>query len=315
VSTPSSDFSTRLSQIAQLDSLNGFYTLAQDLFKYFLSSPRQLNARKTPAQGYQYELWTLNGKALRPINTELFWSTEVEFRDGFQDLQSTLERLSTTSDRASVLSDNFVTNNGIERTIYTIQQCLAFGSDLFMPANQARKLVGISFEQVVALVLQRLGLYCSPVILDVPLGIGNMKYSSSQDLLISREPVTRTRGRTTIDPDDVLCSIKTSSKDRGVKTFVEKRFIERASGSEGSHVKYISIVFNDVQRSERRSGSAISATFVPYLFLACWLFLSRFDGVYYVDLPFNVESQQTPWNDKMFRLSRLLTTDLWTLLR
>jgi hypothetical protein len=314
VSGSPSGFSTRLSQIAQLDSLDAFYTLAHDIFTYFLSSSRQLTAEKTPAQGYRYELWRLNSKSLRPINTELFWSTEGEFKDGFQSLQSTLETLRTTTGRASIMNDSFVRDNGIERAVYTIQQCLALGLDLFMPANQSRKLVGISFERVVALVLQRLGVYCSPITLDVPLGIGDMKYSCSQDLLISRDPVTRSSGRTTVDPDEVLCSIKTSSKDRGVKTFVEKRFIERASESEESHVKYISIVFNDIQRTERPSGAGISATFVPYLFLACWLFLGRLDGVYYVDLPFNIESHEAPWSDKIFPLSRLLTTDMWRLL-
>jgi len=77
----------------------------------------------------------------------------------------------------------------------------------------------------------------------------------------------------------VVVSVKTSSKDRMGKIFIDKLLMERFVQHP---VKVIGIFLNDVQR---KADTGISYTFVSGLFMVYSEFLVRLDGAYWVDRP------------------------------
>ncbi len=83
-------------------------------------------------------------KQIRPFNNSLFIREANDFANIFNDFMDVLEKLK--KDEKQFNPKDFVIT---DRVIYTIQQALGIGLDLFVESNSARKHVGNRFEELI----------------------------------------------------------------------------------------------------------------------------------------------------------------------
>ena len=109
---------------------------------------------------------------------------------------------------------------------------------------------------------------------------------------------------------ETILTLKTSSKDRMGKIFLDKMLLEKFAGHE---VKIIGIFLNDVQRSTKADGSStVSYTLVSGLFMVYTKFLTRLDGVYFIDPPPSAKKQ--PLREHISEFSKFIIDDIWRLM-
>lgn len=193
----------------------------------------------------------------------------------------------------------------VNRTIYTIQQCIGAALDA-LPAGQsntARKINGDLFERFIRLILVSVGIDCTTGVVKVPIEIdGQVEFymSYQHDLIIKSGEFLR-----------VIGSVKTSSKDRLDKIFVDKFLLARLTGKEVPHV---AIFLNDVQRKGKTPQQyGVNATFLPGHFKGYTLKLNPLDGVYYFDIRPNMLTEKI-LKDHIRTFDHFLFGDLWELL-
>lgn len=250
-------------------------------------------------QFYQYKQ-DGNFNISRPINTQLMYEKGA-FESASHSFMQILDQL-RDGQRPSDASRQVVI-----RAIYTMQQAIGAALDA-LPAgksNQARKVNGDLFERLVRLLISYLGVDCVSGAMQVPVKDehGNVLFDMSyqHDLLISKERELK-----------VIGSVKTSSKDRIDKIFMDKFLYNKLTDTALPHV---AVFLNDVQRKKtsQHNRYGVNATFLPGHFKAYTIKLNPLDGVYYCDIRPNMVE------DKM--LSRYIQTidhfffdDLWQLL-
>ena len=289
------------------ERLEEFAELAAPIIDYILGNLSKRIPSKTIAASH-YHLLRIKANdsmRIRPINTRLFIEDSQELRSQSQTCFKLLDELArnrgNTAQRATRF-ESFIRDNGIDKVFYTIQQGIGCGLDIFVPENQARKLAGIYFEMLMKAVFERLGMHYKSLQLSIPLESQTFRYKCDIDCVINRvREVSSTS--TYIDTQDTIVSIKTSSKDRMPKIFIDKLLLERFVGHK---IKLVAIFHNDIQR---QAEEKVSVTFVANLFLIYTKFLSELDGVYFVDPPIHVEKE--PWKDKVLPFSRLVLEDIW----
>jgi hypothetical protein len=233
----------------------------------------------------------------RPINSNLMLGLE-EFEDRRKNFALLLknikdEGLDTEQNRS--LLNNF---------IYTTQQCIGAVLDA-LPANKsntARKINGDLFERLIRLTISEVGVDVKEGVIDVPIKIDGevafyMKYQ--HDLIIEVDSSPKAIG-----------SVKTSSKDRLDKIFIDKFLYNRLTGTDTPH---FGIFLNDVQRKGREGKYGISATFLPGHFKGYTVRLNPLDGVYYCDIRPNMLSEDI-LKDHIKTFDHFLFSDVWKLL-
>lgn len=229
----------------------------------------------------------------RPYNETLFISDPTEFSSLFRDFRVALERRSR-----QVPIDIGNAAHAVDRCTYTIQQSLGIGLDLLGNPNAARKHVGNRFEELIRLIVQSMGFRNKKLVLKIPYEGGT--YSCETDLVFGAADIVRSTS-TSVHPDEVVVSLKTTSKDRMSKIFNDKMLMERFVGHP---VKMVGIFLNDVQRKERNS---IAYTFVAGLFMVYSQFMTSLDGVYFVDPPPQIVD--SPYNRYLSRFSEFVLKD------
>ena len=104
-------------------------------------------------------------------------------------------------------------------------------------------------------------------------------------------------------------SVKTSSKDRIDKIFVDKFLYNRITGTDTPH---FAIFLNDVQRkgvkTENRYG--VSATFLPGHFKGYTVKLNPLDGMFYCDIRPNMRTDPL-LSQHIATIDRLFSSALW----
>ena len=186
---------------------------------------------------------------------------------------------------------------------YTIQQCIGAALDA-LPAGQsntARKVNGDLFERLIRLLIQRLGVDCTSGTINVPVimdGVEEFRMSYQHDLIIKSGEAVKAIG-----------SVKTSSKDRIDKIFVDKFLYERLTGESVPHV---AIFLNDVQRKAARLPNryGINATFLPGHFKGYTVKLNPLDGVYYCDIRPNMKTDSL-LKQHIRTIDHFFCDDLW----
>jgi hypothetical protein len=239
-------------------------------------------------------------KYVRPINTKLFLSKSEDFEECFAELKQIFEKIKDN------IEINQFEKDCIDKTLYTIQQSIGAGLDLLVAQNSARKHVGNRFEELIKTVFTEIGVVNKKLVLQIPYETdeGSKVYKCENDLILSpHEKVQSTAN--SLDENEVVVSVKTTSKDRLGKMFIDKilleKFVEHPQ-------KVIGIFLNDVQRKETNN---ISFTLVAGLFMVYTKFLTQLDGIYYLDPPPNVSKK--PYSNHMKRFSELITNDCKTL--
>jgi hypothetical protein len=251
---------------------------------------------------YQFFQYSKEGSfnITRPLNSFLMYDAE-NFESAARQFTATLGQLRDGEQPTNELREN------LNRTIYTLQQSIGAALD-GLPAgksNQARKVNGDLFERLIRLLIVSLDVECVSGTMQVPVkdnsGVELFKASYQHDLLVSKNNELK-----------IIGSVKTSSKDRIDKVFMDKFLYGRLTDTALPH---IAIFLNDVQRkkAKRENEYGVSATFLPGHFKAYTVKLNPLDGVYYCDIrPNMVEDSLLSKHIKT--IDHFFYSDLWTLL-
>lgn len=308
------DLQASLQDSAAFKTLADYYTLAAAFLQYLDTDhpTRIVSPDKNDYIFYQYN-HVYRNRITRPLNTTLFFESTDTLKPAFERFGAFLGDLrkfqEATRNREPV--QRYLHTNEINQVIYTLQQCAGSISDSFQDANQARKRVGQLFEGLIKLVLQEIGLECESRNLRIPIP-GHPGYTMTYelDLVFSRDKALITAEDQYIHPTEVVGSVKTTSKDRIDKVFLDKYMLTRLLGRD---VPMVAIFLHDVQRARRgHSIFGINSTFKTNHFLGYTATLNRLDGVYYVD-PRPIMLEDTRLSEEIQDFQQFLVRDLWTL--
>lgn len=235
----------------------------------------------------------------RPVNSSLMYSAD----EASVALKRFVPLLASIREAGK---DKAANREVLNRTIYTLQQCIGIALD-GLPAgksNTARKINGDLFERLIQLTLVRAKVPCTTGVIKVPITVdGEVAFEMNyqHDLVIKQGELVKAIG-----------SVKTSSKDRLDKVFMDKFLFDRLTSAQVPHV---AIFLNDVQRkntaNEREYG--VSATFLPGHFKAYTVKLNPLDGVYYFDIRPNMRTEPI-LKDHIRTFDHFLFTDVWRFL-
>lgn len=251
-------------------------------------------------------------KITRPLNSNLYMESAKTFKTAFNRFGAFLEDL--RRHEASIVDykpvQAYLASNELNELIYTVQQTVGNIADSFRNPNQARKRVGQLFEGLIKLTLQQIGFECESRKITVPLP-SHPDYTMSYDLdlVFSRgKVVIASETERLIHPDEIVGSVKTTSKDRIDKIFLDKFMLSRFLGRD---IPVIAIFLHDVQRAKRRDSIfGIAPTFKRNHFLGYTLALNRLDGVYYVDPRPDMVTDEA-LRAEIDSFQRFLVHDLW----
>lgn len=251
---------------------------------------------------YQFFQYRAEGgfNITRPLNSRLMYDAE-SFSYAAPQFRATLAQLRDGQQPSNDLRENLI------RTIYTLQQAIGAALD-GLPAgksNQARKVNGDLFERLIRLLIISLNVDCVAGTMQVPVkdadGVELFRSSYQHDLLLSKQGELK-----------IIGSVKTSSKDRIDKVFMDKFLYNRLTDTALPH---IAIFLNDVQRkkTKRENEYGVSATFLPGHFKAYTIKLNPLDGVYYCDIRPNMQDDAL-LSQHIKTIDHFFYSDLWTLL-
>lgn len=282
------------------NSLSEFVVLTKSILNYL---PAVLTNQKDKGD-YRIYLNEQAGvrKFIRPINLNFFIHDSNDFEEKYQAFLTMLLRIKNGernfSDKELLI---------IDQTIYTIQQSIGAGLDLLVNPNSARKHVGNRFEELIKCVFTEIGVSNKKTVLQIPYETdeGPKIYKCENDLILSPFDKVQSTSKS-LDKKEIVVSVKTTSKDRMGKMFIDKILLERFVKHDQ---KVIGIFLNDVQRKEEDN---ISFTLVSGLFMVYSKFLTELEGIYYLDPPPNAKKE--PYNKYMKSFSNLIAQDVWRLL-
>ncbi len=230
----------------------------------------------------------------RPINSNLMYSLE-EFEKNSKIFFSIINNLKDKG------VDNLQNRKILNRIVYSAQQSIGATLDA-LPANKsnvARKINGDLFERFIRLLIVEIGINVRSGTISVPVEInGETAFSMNyqHDLIIE------------VDSDiKAIGSVKTSSKDRIDKVFIDKFLYNKLTGSETPH---FAIFLNDVQRKGKEGKFGINATFLSGHFKGYTIKLNPLDGVYYCDIRPNMTSDNI-LKDHIKTFDHFVFSDVW----
>ena len=250
---------------------------------------------------YQFYQYKEDGhfNITRPLNSDLMYTAEAysKVADDFLDV---LEHVK------DIPEEDTEHRSVIVRTIYTIQQCIGAALDA-LPAgqsNRARKVNGDLFERLMQLLVRQVGVTCETGTVQVPVEVNGeeqIRMSYQHDLLIYDRDELR-----------VIGSVKTSSKDRLDKIFMDKFLYNKLTDTLLPHV---AIFLNDVQRkkTKRENRYGINTTFLPGHFKGYTIKLNPLDGVYYCDIRPNMRTDPI-LKAHIQTIDHFFCSDLWALI-
>ena len=275
-------------------TIEDYLAFAKRFLEYISDTARfqaQIVSRNEPNYHFiQYKI-AGNYNVTRPLNSRLLQSY-AEFE---RDLKKFKELLLVAREHTPTDPERALIN----KTISTTQQAIGAALDA-LPAgesNTARKLNGDLFERLIRLIIIRLGVSCTAGTVQLPIVVeGELPFTMSyqHDLIIKSGVMIKAIG-----------SVKTSSKDR-----IDKIFIDKLSGKDIPHV---AIFLNDVQRKGVLPKFGISATFLPGHFKGYTVKLNPLDGVYYCDIRPNMLTEEI-LRDHIRTFDHFIFEDLWELL-
>jgi len=285
---------------SQFKDLKGYINFCTDYLKY-VSDNLQAVIVSQNENHYCFYQYDKSGdfQISRPINSKLMYNTN-DFEKTAVEYQKILKGLkgSKTNDK----SIREIINN----STYTIQQSIGAALDA-LPAgksNTARKLNGDLFENFIRLIIKEIGIECRTGVIQIPVMVNGEKQfdmSYQHDLIVDKENEIKLIG-----------SIKTSSKDRIDKIFIDKFLYNKLTEKQTPH---IAIFLNDVQRknTKKENEYGINATFLPGHFKGYTVKLNPLDGVYYCDIRPNMITEAI-LKDHIKTFDNLIVEDIWNLI-
>ncbi len=193
----------------------------------------------------------------------------------------------------------------IIQAIYTMQQSISAALDALPggTSNTARKINGDLFERLIQLLVRSVGVDCKTGTVQVPVEVaGEIQFfmNYQHDLLLLENDELKAIG-----------SVKTSSKDRIDKVFLDKFLYSKLTSTTLPH---IAIFLNDVQRKNTKQENqyGVSTTFLPGHFKGFTVKLNPLDGVYYCDIRPNMRTEPI-LKDHIRTIDDFFCIDLWRL--
>jgi hypothetical protein len=284
-----------------------FLTFIQQEQPTRIVSPSQLNYAF-----YQYGS-DFGHKITRPLNTDLLIVSVTEFEGAFERFMAFLGDLrvyqEATCDRTG--RRQYIESRAVDQMVYTLQQAIGCISDAFEDTNQSRKRAGQLFETLIKLILLEIGVECEPRTVNIPIpDHPGYEMSYELDLVFSRNKAILASETRFIHPAEVVGSVKTTSKDRLDKVFLDKYLLTKLLGRD---IPVVAIFLHDVQRARRgNSIFGVNTTFKSNHFLGYTVALNRLDGVYYVD-PRPEMLTNPRLSEQIYDFQRFLIRDLWVL--
>ncbi len=312
--TTLADLQVSLKDTSAFGELEHYFTLCHTFLTFIAESQptRIVSPNQHNYIFYQYSQ-EYGHKITRPLNTNLFIEWADEFKLAFERFITFLADLKGFQEK--VINQKgalyYLESNEINRVIYTIQQSVGSIGDAFDNPNQSRKRIGQLFENLVKLVIREVGLECETRTITVPIpGYSGYQMSYDLDPVFSRNKAIVASETNLIHPTEVIGSVKTTSKDRIDKIFLDKFLLTRLLGRE---VRVIAIFLHDVQRARQgQSIFGINSTFKTNHFLGYTVALNRLDGVYYID-PRPEMLTDLGLREQIGDFQMFLLRDLWTL--
>lgn len=230
----------------------------------------------------------------RPINSNLMY--------GLEDFEKNSKIFLTILNNLKGRGVDSVQNRKIlNNIIYSAQQSIGAALDA-LPANEsnvARKINGDLFERFIRLLIVEIGINVRSGTIAVPVKINGetaFKMNYQHDLIIETDLEIKAIG-----------SVKTSSKDRIDKVFIDKFLYNKLTDSETPH---FAIFLNDVQRKGKEGKFGINATFLSGHFKGYTIKLNPLDGVYYCDIRPNMISENI-LKDHIKTFDHFVFSDVW----
>ena len=231
----------------------------------------------------------------RPINSDVFLKAK-EFsaaRKIFEYSLSNIKELKYHTDERKI----------INQIIYTCQQCIGCTLDALNNSNKAKKKNGSYFEILIRNTVKACGVNIDDkdeVVL-LPDSKETMKFEHDIILLNSE------------NEEKAIGQLKTSSKDRIDKIFLDKYMYNKIKGVD---IPHFAIFLNDVQRKENKNKAlyGINSTFLPRHFKAYTVALNPLDGVYYLDLRPAI-TQDSFLNERIKTFDNFLVEDMWKFIK
>lgn len=249
----------------------------------------------------------------RPLNKNLFYESQHEFQQAYERFCNFLNDLREQEERAVGRYKEYLSTNEVNKVVYTLQQSIGCIGDSFENPNQSRKRVGQLFENLVKLIIREIGFACESRTVNIPItGYEGYVMSYELDIVFSRSRVIIASETNFIHPSEVVGSVKTTSKDRIDKIFLDKYMLTRLLGRE---IPVVAIFLHDVQRAEVQTPDGhsifgVNSTFKTNHFLGYTVALRELDGVYYVD-PRPIMITDERLKEKIHDFQTFLVQDIW----
>ncbi len=226
----------------------------------------------------------------RPVNSELFFKLgEYEnIAPNFKEILTNIRDI----------QDDEEARKNINNFIYTTQQTIGCALDALPSSktNTSRKVNGDLFERLMQMIIRQLGFTIDSETLSVPVPRSTEKMNYQNDIEIKVEGEIVAIG-----------SVKTSSKDRIDKIFLDKLMYNRLTNTDTPH---FAIFLHDVQRAGKEPNYKIGQTFLTGHFKAYTIGLNPLDGVYYCDLR-PIMKTDGLLKEHIKSLDYLLCEDVW----
>ncbi|MDR2704705.1 MAG: hypothetical protein LBC02_02895 [Planctomycetaceae bacterium] len=278
-------------------NINAFINFCDEYLKYIVDHLQAtiVSQNENHYQFFQYRAEG-NYQITRPINSNLMYNAK-NFKNTSKEFTNILRNIKTIDKNNKTIRE--ILNN----TTYTVQQSLGAVLD-GLPSGQSntvRKLSGDLFEHFIRLIICEIGINCTSEVVQVPVmvnGVTEFYMSYQHDLVVKNNNEIKLIG-----------SIKTSSKDRLDKIFIDKFLYNKLTETVTPHV---AIFLNDVQRKNRKRENeyGINSTFLPGHFKGYTIKLNLLDGVYYCDIRPNMQTE-TILKDYIKTFDHLLIEDIW----
>lgn len=281
-------------------ALTGFIAFCTDYLTYTSDQLQAIiiSQNENHYQFYQYDQ-TGHYQITRPINSNMMYEIK-DFRKASREFLSILRSIKTIDKKDQSIRDI------LNHCTYTIQQSIGATLDALPvgSSNIARKLNGDLFEHFIRLIISQMGIVCHEGVIQIPVMTDQQKLfdmSYQHDLIIEKEKEIK-----------IIGSIKTSSKDRIDKIFIDKFLYNKLTEKQTPH---IAIFLNDVQRKKSRKENQfrINTTFLPGHFKGYTVKLNPLDGVYYCDIRPNMRTESI-LKDHISTFDNLLVEDIWKFL-
>lgn len=283
-----------VSEKQRFETISDYITFAK-YYLEFIETELQAELVAKNENNYRFFQYRRDGEynITRPVNSELFFKLA-----SYENIAPDFEKILTN---IRDIKDDEEARRKINNFIYTTQQTIGCTLDALPSSktNTSRKINGDLFERLMQIIMRQLGFTIDSETLSVPIpkSIEKMNYQNDIEIKVKGEIVA-------------IGSVKTSSKDRIDKIFLDKLMYNRLTNTDTPH---FAIFLHDVQRAGKEPNYKTGQTFLTGHFKAYTIGLNPLDGVYYCDLRPIMKTDDL-LKEHIKSLDYLLCEDVWKFL-